>query len=381
MYLNFSASIMLLQGRIFLTSFLSRDEAFSGIISRMKLLGHAMETMSPPALDMQTTMLLDSSDSRKGVMRSGGSNHRRSMSLGGSIDLSIQNDAVTAVSGADAPGHNAMSQAASTFTVDSAAHELRVLAENGSSAADVAVEAAANYVVSTSPFLPQLARCKMLLSIASCDALQQPIVPSSHVAPLVDLQLPVSVQEFFLCFISDDHQFNSKVMISLRFFCECFALVFLSRHCLSHTRLQYHAALSNYSICSTPWQAADSDNPDGRLTSNFEWKQKAKSGLGRCVPTHVKSLIVLMVALQHVWSKRNTLFTAMLRFSVIRYDTLHHKGGGSYPCSALRRLVLLCQLHRCALRSRRCPRLRCQYYRICGLQQAAELPHQRQDCE
>lgn len=37
------------QGCIFLTSFLSRDEAYSGIIEGMKLSGHTMETLSPPS--------------------------------------------------------------------------------------------------------------------------------------------------------------------------------------------------------------------------------------------------------------------------------------------------------------------------------------------
>ncbi len=37
------------QGCIFLTSFLSRDDAYSGIIEGMKLSGHAMETLSPPS--------------------------------------------------------------------------------------------------------------------------------------------------------------------------------------------------------------------------------------------------------------------------------------------------------------------------------------------
>jgi hypothetical protein len=73
------------------------------------------------------------------------------------------------------------------------------------------VEAAVNYVAATSPFAPLLARCEALLLVASCDDVQQPLVPQNHVSPLVDYQLPVSVQEFFLCFISDDHQFNTKV--------------------------------------------------------------------------------------------------------------------------------------------------------------------------
>ena len=37
------------QGCIFLTSFLSRDEAYSGIIEGMKLSGHTMETLSLPS--------------------------------------------------------------------------------------------------------------------------------------------------------------------------------------------------------------------------------------------------------------------------------------------------------------------------------------------
>ena len=85
------------------------------------------------------------------------------------------------------------------------------LAESGSCEADIAVEVAVSYVAATSPHAPQLNRCEMLLSLASCDDLPAPPVPPNHVSPLVDLLLPLSVQEFFLCFISDDHQFNTKV--------------------------------------------------------------------------------------------------------------------------------------------------------------------------
>jgi hypothetical protein len=206
------------QGRIFLTSFLSRDEAFSGIVSRMKLLGNAMETLSPPALDTQTAMLLDSSDARKGIVRGGGANHRRSLSLSGSIDVSIQNDAVDAVAGADADVEPAVAtgQLAAALSVG---HSMRELAESGSSVAEAAVEAAVNYVAATSPFAPLLARCEALLLVASCNDMQQPPVPQNHVSPLVDYQLPVSVQEFFLCFISDDHQFNTKVTPLTQYLC------------------------------------------------------------------------------------------------------------------------------------------------------------------
>ena len=47
----------------------TRDKCLSGITTRMKLLGHALETLSPPALDTQTAMLLHSSDTRKGVVK------------------------------------------------------------------------------------------------------------------------------------------------------------------------------------------------------------------------------------------------------------------------------------------------------------------------
>jgi hypothetical protein len=138
------------------------------------------------------------------------------------------------------------------------------------------VEAAVNYVAATSPFAPLLARCEALLLVASCDDMQQPPVPQSHVTPLVDYQLPVSVQEFFLCFISDDHQFNTKVTPS-------HSIPLFPRHLTAC--VQYHAALDNHSICSTPWQAVDGD-PHGRLSSSFEWKQKSKSGLGGCAAPH-----------------------------------------------------------------------------------------------
>jgi hypothetical protein len=171
----------------------------------MKLLGHSIETLSPPALDNQTAMLLESSDARKGVTRCGGA-HRRSLSLGGSIDLSIQNDVSAAIADPAATSLDQASDACANGTM-----ELRALAESGSCEADIAVEVAVSYVAATSPHAPQLSRCEMLLSLASCDDLPAPPVPPNHVSPLVDLLLPLSVQEFFLCFISDDHQFNTKV--------------------------------------------------------------------------------------------------------------------------------------------------------------------------
>ena len=184
----------------------------------MKLMGRVIDTLSPPALDTHTSMLLESSESRKGAMRGGSGHHRRSLSLGGSIDLSVQCDASAAVSGNAAAEDHSLPAVATMSSASSASLGLRTLAEDGSSAAEVAVEAAANFLVSTSPYLPQLVRCEMLLSLASCDLLQLPPVPSSHVAPLVDLLLPVTVQEFFLCFISDDHQFNTKVI-------KCFSIL------------------------------------------------------------------------------------------------------------------------------------------------------------
>jgi hypothetical protein len=179
----------------------------------MKLLGHAMETMSPPSLDTQTAMLLESSDARKGVSRGSGG-HRRSLSLGGAIDLSVQSDASSAVAGADDAEHATGADAGAMLT--HSALGLRALAEVGSSTAEVAVEAAMAYVAATSPFSPQLSRFEQLLSAACCDALQSPSVSSNHVSPLTDLHLPISVEEFFLCFISDDHQFNTKVWSTLQ---------------------------------------------------------------------------------------------------------------------------------------------------------------------
>ncbi len=273
-----SHRITLMQGRIFLTSFLSRDEAFSGIASRMKLLGHAIETLSPPSLDTQTAMLIESSDARKSIARAGGG-HRRSLSLGGAIDLSVQNDAASAVDCADDADTLAGTAVVAGASVTHSALELRALAEVGSSAADVAVDAAVAYVAATSPFALQLSRFEQLLSAAYSDDLQCPCVSSSHVSPLVDLRLPVSVQEFFLCFISDDHHFNTKVC-STQPLC---SFATLHVHHLYLSLSQYHAALNNFSISSTPWQAADAVDTAGSLSSQFEWKQKAKSGLGRYV--------------------------------------------------------------------------------------------------
>ena len=306
----------------------------------MKLLGHAVETMSPPALDVQTAMLLESSDARRGVTRSGGSSHRRSMSLGGSIDLSVQSDASPALFEITAENAAVISAA------ESAAHELRILAEHGSSEADVAVEAAANYVVSTSAFLPQLTRCEMLLSIASCDDLQSPSWPSSHVAPLVDLQLPVSVQEFFLCFISDDHHFNTKVMNII---------------CILPRLPTPDFLISRNSARSTPATLPPTPSPavPRRAGQLQHMQHSVAGGSGRRPqrPTRLElrveaegqdgawkvralvllqSCLLLTLARQHVWSERNTLLAAVLRFSVLRHVTLHHSGGGLHPYCALR---------------------------------------------
>ena len=45
-----------------------------------------------------------------------------------------------------------------------------------------------------------------------------------HVSPLVDMLLPLSVQEFFVCFISDDQQFNTKVTRFANRFCASLTL-------------------------------------------------------------------------------------------------------------------------------------------------------------
>ena len=55
--------------RVFDPLHLPRDKCHSGITTRMKLLGHALETLSPPSLDTQTAMLIHSSDTRKGVVK------------------------------------------------------------------------------------------------------------------------------------------------------------------------------------------------------------------------------------------------------------------------------------------------------------------------
>jgi hypothetical protein len=195
--------LRLRQGRIFLTSFLSREDAYKGIISRMKVLGHAMETLSPPPLDVQTEMLLHSSDSPNGIARNASSAHRRSLSLGGSIDFSARCDAHSAVSDAD------MCDVIPTAATTVCTPELRLSAESGGPPAAAALETADT--ATTSPFAARLARHESLLTEALCDNLQLPALPSNHVAPLVGMQLPVSVQEFFLCFVSDDHEFNTKV--------------------------------------------------------------------------------------------------------------------------------------------------------------------------
>ncbi len=196
----------------------------------MNVAGHTIETLSPPALDTQTAMLLESSNVRKGVARGDGS-HRRSLSISGSIDLSVQSDASAAAIGADAADHTKTYTAESRHAAAAGAMELRALAEVGSSVADVAVEAAVNYVAATSAFAPQLARYEQLLSAASCSTVQAPTLPSNHVTPLVNLQLPVTVQEFFLCFIGDDHQFNTKVTLPLFGSSVGQSIILLNIHC------------------------------------------------------------------------------------------------------------------------------------------------------
>jgi hypothetical protein len=136
-------------------------------------------------------MLLESSDACEGVTRCGGA-HRRSLSLGGSIDLSIQNDVSAAIADPAATSLDQASDACANGTM-----ELRAHAESGSCEADIAVEVALSYVAATSPHAPQLSRCEMLLSLASCDDLPAPPVLENHLSPLVDLLLPLSVQEIF----------------------------------------------------------------------------------------------------------------------------------------------------------------------------------------
>ena len=104
-------------------------------------------------------MLLESSDACEGVTRCGGA-HRRSLSLGGSIDLSSQND-VSAIADPAATSLDQASDACANGTMEMRAH-----AESGSCEADIAVEVALSYVAATSPHAPQLSRCEMLLSFA-----------------------------------------------------------------------------------------------------------------------------------------------------------------------------------------------------------------------